>query len=77
MTFQEAARDISLSRFKRWGETERIVANVAAVYRELDGGDRTPDFVGLTREMAYLAEELGLYGLLAPATGPGCSGPNP
>ncbi len=75
MTIREAARDISLSRFERWGEAERIVANVAAVYRELEGGDQTADYTGLTREMACLAEELGLYGLAALAANPKCGGP--
>jgi cyclase len=41
MTSYDAALDISLADYDSWGDAERIVVNVAAVYRELDG-DPTP-----------------------------------
>jgi glyoxylase-like metal-dependent hydrolase (beta-lactamase superfamily II) len=36
MPVYEAALDISLADYDSWGDAERIVVNVAAVYRELD-----------------------------------------
>jgi glyoxylase-like metal-dependent hydrolase (beta-lactamase superfamily II) len=36
MTDEEAADDIDISDFRDWGDPERIAANVATVYRELD-----------------------------------------
>jgi cyclase len=36
MDAQEAAEDIDISEFQDWGDPERIVVNVTAVYRELD-----------------------------------------
>jgi cyclase len=38
MDVEEAAADIDLSDFAGWGDPERIVVNVEAVYRELDPG---------------------------------------
>ena len=37
MDVQEAARDINLADYDSWGCVERIVANLSAFYRELDG----------------------------------------
>jgi glyoxylase-like metal-dependent hydrolase (beta-lactamase superfamily II) len=34
----EAAQDISLSDYSSWGDSERIVINVATLYREFSGG---------------------------------------
>jgi cyclase len=34
----EAAQDISLADYSSWGDAERIVLNVAALYREFGGG---------------------------------------
>jgi cyclase len=36
MTDEEAADDIDISDFRDWGDPERIAANVATIYRELD-----------------------------------------
>ena len=50
----EAARDIDLGPYAGWGEAERVVANVHALYR--DFGDPTPaDALTLMGEMAALA----------------------
>jgi cyclase len=38
MGVYEAAQDISLSDYSSWGDAERIVINVAALYREFSGG---------------------------------------
>jgi glyoxylase-like metal-dependent hydrolase (beta-lactamase superfamily II) len=48
----EAALDISLADYDSWGDAERIVVNVAAIYRELDA-DPTP------------LDPLTLFGLMA------------
>jgi cyclase len=50
----EATRDIDLGPYARWGEAERVVANVHALYR--DFGDPSPsDALTLMGEMAALA----------------------
>jgi cyclase len=50
----EATRDIDLGPYARWGEAERVVANVHALYR--DFGDPSPsDALTLRGEMAALA----------------------
>jgi cyclase len=50
----EAARDIDLSPYAGWGEAERVVANVRALYR--DFGDPSPaDALTVMGEMAALA----------------------
>jgi len=51
----DAARDM-MGEYRHWGERERLVVNVAAVYRELDA-DRPPSFVDLFAQMAELAAE--------------------
>ena len=54
MTPLEAARDIDLGPYAGWGEAERVVANVHALYR--DFGDEAPtDALTLMGEMAALA----------------------
>jgi cyclase len=40
MAVYEAAQDISLSDYSSWGDAERIVINVAALYREFSGGKK-------------------------------------
>ncbi len=40
LSAMEAALDISFSDYAAWGEAERIVANVEALYREYSGGPR-------------------------------------
>jgi len=44
MSAHDAAYDIDMSRYEGWGESERIVINVAAVYRDL--GAEVPADVG-------------------------------
>ena len=51
----DAARDM-MSEYRHWGESERLVVNIAAVYRELDP-DRPPSFVDLFAQMAELSAE--------------------
>jgi cyclase len=55
LTALDAARDM-MGEYRHWGEGERLVVNVAAVYRELDP-DRPPSFVDLFAQMAELASE--------------------
>jgi len=38
MTIYDAAQDISLTDYSSWGDAERIVINVATLYREFSGG---------------------------------------
>jgi glyoxylase-like metal-dependent hydrolase (beta-lactamase superfamily II) len=51
----EAAADIALTDYASWGDAERIVVNVATVYRELAGDTAAPDLAGLFGQMARLA----------------------
>jgi glyoxylase-like metal-dependent hydrolase (beta-lactamase superfamily II) len=54
----EAARDIDLGPYAGWGESERVVANVHALYR--DFGDESPtDVLAVMGEMAALAADPG------------------
>ena len=55
MTAIDAARDM-MGEYKHWSESERLVVNIAAVYRELDP-DRPPSFVDLFAQMAELSAE--------------------
>ena len=55
MTAIDAARDM-MGEYKHWSESERLVVNIAAVYRELDP-DRPPSFVDLFAQMADLSAE--------------------
>ena len=55
MTAIDAARDM-MGQYKHWSESERLVVNIAAVYRELDP-DRPPSFVDLFAQMAELSAE--------------------
>lgn len=41
MTPLQAAKDIALHRWADWGEGERLVVNVANVYSEIDGTERS------------------------------------
>jgi glyoxylase-like metal-dependent hydrolase (beta-lactamase superfamily II) len=55
MSALEAAQDIDLGPYADWGEAERLVANLRALYR--DFGDESPaDVVTVMGEMAMLAE---------------------
>ncbi|HEX6312291.1 MAG TPA: MBL fold metallo-hydrolase [Acidimicrobiia bacterium] len=50
----EAAREISLDDYESWGEAERLVVNVTALYRDF-GGDPPSDVVTMFTQMAELA----------------------
>ena len=50
----EAARDLAAD-YSGWTEGERLVVNVAAVYRELDPDAPQPGVLELFGEMAELA----------------------
>jgi cyclase len=54
MSPMEAARDIDLGPYSGWGEPERLVANVHALYREF-GSTAPTDALTLMGEMAALA----------------------
>jgi glyoxylase-like metal-dependent hydrolase (beta-lactamase superfamily II) len=54
MTPIEAARDIDLGPYSGWGEAERVVANVHALYRDF-GADLPADALTLLSDMAALA----------------------
>ena len=54
----EAAQDISLTDYSSWGDAERIVINVATLYREFSGNTGgTPPFVELFAMMAKLRND--------------------
>ncbi len=48
----EAARDIPLDRYASWSDSERIVVNVASIYRELSGDTTHPNVASLFGQMA-------------------------
>ena len=55
LSAEEAALDIDLGEFADWGDQERIVVTVDAIYSELDGAhERAMPPVLLTRMGAYL-----------------------
>ncbi len=55
----EAAQDIDMSDYDSWGDGERIVVNVATLYKEFSG-DHTPnDAASLFGQMAALAKAKG------------------
>ncbi len=51
----EAAKDIPMDRYAAWSDGERIVVNVATIYRELSGDQSPPDIASLFAQMAPLA----------------------
>jgi glyoxylase-like metal-dependent hydrolase (beta-lactamase superfamily II) len=55
MPVVEAALDIALDEFEGWGDAERIVANVEALYRELRGDTSAPSPRTLLAMMATVA----------------------
>jgi cyclase len=57
MTVSEAARDISLADYSSWGDGERIVVNVASLYREFSGGKVEANIVELFTLMAQLRRD--------------------
>ena len=56
MSAEDAARDIELGPFADWGDWERIVINVDAVYSELDPGREPTGVIDLFRAMAELKQ---------------------
>jgi hypothetical protein len=52
-----AARDIALDRFAGWGDPERMVVNVASLYREF-GATQSLDVLQLFAEMGRMHAEL-------------------
>jgi hypothetical protein len=54
MPVLDAAADIALTDWSSWGDAERIVVNVATVYRELSGDTSPPDVPALFGMMARL-----------------------
>ena len=50
----DAARDISLNGFDKWGELGRISVNVDTVYKSLDPNHKSPDVVEQFRRMYEL-----------------------
>ncbi len=55
MTPLDTARDIDLGPYAGWGEAERVVANVHALYRDF-GDDGPHDALTLVADMASLAD---------------------
>ena len=55
MGIPEAARDIALGDYASWGDAERIVVNVATLYREFSGSDETLGTADLLKLMAEIA----------------------
>jgi hypothetical protein len=59
--FQEAARRISLDRFSTWLDPERIIINVASLYREFSGETAPLDHMPLFAEMKRYRNERCAY----------------
>ena len=57
MTPLDAARTIALDRWSGWGEPERLVLNIATLYRELDDDPEPLNNLEIFRQMAALARE--------------------
>jgi cyclase len=55
MTALEAARSIALERWADWGEGERLVVNIASIYRELAGSPEPANPLEAFQQMAELA----------------------
>ena len=55
MGIPEAARDSALGDYASWGDAERIVVNVATLYREFSGSDETLGTADLLKLMAEIA----------------------
>ena len=54
MSPEEAIADINLGAYNAWGDSERIVVNIHALYREFSGDDSPLDVLGLFTQMAEL-----------------------
>jgi glyoxylase-like metal-dependent hydrolase (beta-lactamase superfamily II) len=57
MTVLEAARDILLADYSSWGDGERIIVNVASLYREFSDGKVESNIVELFTMMAQLRRD--------------------
>ncbi|HET8844669.1 MAG TPA: MBL fold metallo-hydrolase [Ktedonobacteraceae bacterium] len=57
MSVLDAARDIPMDAYAHWIDSERIVVNVAAIYRELDGEQEAVSPFSLFGLMAAFAKE--------------------
>lgn len=55
----DAARDIDMSDYDSWGDGERIVVNVATLYKEFSGEKTPNDAATLFAQMAQLAKGRG------------------
>jgi cyclase len=55
VTALQAARSLALDRWADWGESERIVVNIANIYAELDGGEEPVNPLAAFEQMAELA----------------------
>jgi glyoxylase-like metal-dependent hydrolase (beta-lactamase superfamily II) len=53
----DAARDIDMSDYDSWGDGERIVVNVATLYKEFSGERTANDAAALFGQMARLATD--------------------
>jgi hypothetical protein len=54
MPVAEAARDIPMDRYASWSDGERIIVNVATIYRELSGDQTHPEATSLLAQMGSL-----------------------
>ena len=54
MSAVDAAMDISLEDYERWGEAERVVVNVQTLYREFSEDQAQADVIQQFAEMAKL-----------------------
>lgn len=54
MSEEDAARDISMAEFRDWIDAERVIVNVATLYREFSGDKRKPDVMDFHARMARL-----------------------
>jgi cyclase len=54
MTALQAARAISLERWANWGESERLVVNIANIYAELSGEEEPLNALAAFEQMAAL-----------------------
>ena len=59
MSLEEAVRDIDLDDYADWGDAERVVVNVASIYRELGATDIPSDVVALFAAMGAFAGRAG------------------
>lgn len=54
MPDEEAARDIAMSEFRDWIDGERVIVNVATLYREFSGDTRKANVMDLHARMARI-----------------------